>query len=412
MNKENLNRKGTISIVIGIIGIALLASGIAITGFLSNPDLIRESSPSPIILNASVYPEKIKDGEVLLITALVEEAENVTANIKHEKGSDLVDLVLVEGDNKKGTYQGAWVAHDLKNQEWYNIAITATNQLGSSFAALQFQDPTVSHPASEITAGTFDSGDFVFPNNLQINENLTVDNIYLTNASDWLIDTSTGLIKEDVLPYCKGDLTSDVYTQCNPGSCDVGNCDNYYNVSNLVVGNVKSGITFGRGQTGTLSPSGTATAGDVCDSKTFYSGDSWTQKSGTRVASDCGYIPDTWSGVCIYKTGDVSCPSEYPTKHTRQVCTACTSCTGSCKGCNSCSGSPTGGWIKRGYSCGATTWTSCTGYGCCTQTCDDGSGCSRWFGGVSCTGCTGSCKGCNSCTGSPTSCTTYTYCCQ
>ena len=358
--------------------------------------------------------------------------------------------------------------------------------------------------------------------NVNVTENLTVNNIYLTNASNWLIDTSTGLIREDILPYCKGDLTSDVYTQCHPGNCDVGNCDNYYNVSNLVPGNVKSGVTFGRAQTGTLlppdgtaveadifkgktaetdtdwnletgtlekacystgsvsstyangqsdrycvdssdggtpkasdsylrsgykywdgdswntgtatlagaanvksgvsnawdgtgtlSPGGTATAGDVCDSKTFYSGDSWTQKTGSRVASDCGYIPDTWSGVCIYKTGDVSCPSEYPTKHTRQVCTGCTSCTGTCIGCNSCTGSVTGGGAGGYYyPRDGRQDASCSGQGC-TGIYDHSDGYIKvWNVAGSATACTGSCKGCNSCTGSLTSCTTYTYCCQ
>lgn len=256
----------------------------------------------------------------------------------------------------------------------------------------------------------------------------------LTPSGTSLDTDNNGVLDRERLPFEQGDITSDVDT--NTWDLD------YYNVANLTQGNVKLGVSFGRDNTGTLSPEGTAAAGDVCNSKTFYSGDSWTQKTGTRVPSDCGYIPSTWSGVCIYKTGDVSCPSQYPNKHTRQVCTGCTSCTGTCKGCNQCSDSCTGtckgcnactGSVSGGGAkfcdCKANC-ASCSGQGCTTGwTClaiDSGCKAKAYNLGASCTSCTGSCKGCNactayctgscigcnSCTGSLTSCTTYTYCCQ
>ena len=43
--------------------------------------------------------------------------------------------------------------------------------------------------------------------------------------------------------------------------------------------NVKSGVSNAWDGAGTLAPAGTAAAGDVCSSKTFYSGSSWTQKT-------------------------------------------------------------------------------------------------------------------------------------
>ncbi|MCD6500884.1 hypothetical protein J7K42_02665 [bacterium] len=235
----------------------------------------------------------------------------------------------------------------------------------------------------------------------------------LTNSGTSVDTNNDGIIDRERLPFEQGDITSDV----DSNTWDLG----YYDVANLIPGNVKLDISFGRNQTGTLAPEGTATAGDVCNSKTFYSGGSWTQKTGTRAPSDCGYIPDTWSGVCIYKTGDVSCPSEYPNKHTRQVCTACTSCTGSCQGCNSCT-SPSAK-IKmqvyhdsHDYYCVEDTWISnyISGdtYLQCgfTGTNSVADICRCWYYQGS--SCTGSCKGCDSCTGSLTSCTTYTYCCQ
>ncbi|MCX6713315.1 MAG: hypothetical protein NTY66_03870, partial [Candidatus Vogelbacteria bacterium] len=55
-----------------------------------------------------------------------------------------------------------------------------------------------------------------------------------------------------------------------------------YDVTNLTVGNVKSGTTFGAGQTGTLLPNGgTATAADVFNGKTANLTDDWSLDSGT-----------------------------------------------------------------------------------------------------------------------------------
>ena len=64
---------------------------------------------------------------------------------------------------------------------------------------------------------------------------------------------SGGIIKEKFLPYCKQEITSDVYTNGeNPQTgCDFGGYTGYYDISNLTPENVKKGVTFGRGEVGT-----------------------------------------------------------------------------------------------------------------------------------------------------------------
>jgi len=123
---------------------------------------------SPEITAANVYPVKIRPGDVLLINVTARDVygiDKVTAKVYHESGFDLVELSLKKGNN----YQGAWVGHNMKNMEWYDVDIEVTNIYGvSSFTKLKYQDPTKSHPASEVTAGTFDAGDFTFQNNLTV----------------------------------------------------------------------------------------------------------------------------------------------------------------------------------------------------------------------------------------------------
>jgi len=73
-------------------------------------------------------------------------------------------------------------------------------------------------------------------------------------------------------------------------------------------------------KTGTLALAGNAVAADVVTGRNFYA-NSWTMQTGSLTQYPA--TPDGWSGACVWKTGDItSCPSEYPTKHTRTTCTS------------------------------------------------------------------------------------------
>jgi len=115
------------------------------------------------------------------------------------------------------------------------------------------QYPNPGHHPGEIGPGTFnDSGEanpwWKFPGNLIVTEGL-----FLKDSSN-NIDTlmQNGIIKEKFLPYCKEEITSDVYTngENQQTGCNFG-YSGYYDISHLNPSNVKKGIPFGRGQIGT-----------------------------------------------------------------------------------------------------------------------------------------------------------------
>ncbi len=120
----------------------------------------------PEIERAWADPVKILPDQIMTTNIIVKDAygiQEITAEIPNENGVDKVKLHLIEGDEKYGTWQNAWKEHDAKNEKWYTTKITVTNKKGiKAYAYVEWQDPTVSHPASQVTAGTFDSGNFTF----------------------------------------------------------------------------------------------------------------------------------------------------------------------------------------------------------------------------------------------------------
>lgn len=82
--------------------------------------------------SVSVEPNKIKVGETQ--TTLVEidskdEIEKVFAQIPFEGGYDEVALHLVAGDNKKGVWEGKWVAHNTLSKQ-YETKISVVTSAG------------------------------------------------------------------------------------------------------------------------------------------------------------------------------------------------------------------------------------------------------------------------------------------
>jgi hypothetical protein len=143
------------------------------------------SSP-PQILSASVYPEKIMPGQVMIVTVQAKDTLGIKSAIAifgNEKMADERSMPLITGNGRDGVYETRWIAHDTLAQKWYNTTIIFTDILGKKTKQeIAWQDPTVSHKASDITAGTFGAGDYVFPNNLTINGRLSsLDNDMVIN---------------------------------------------------------------------------------------------------------------------------------------------------------------------------------------------------------------------------------------
>ena len=68
----------------------------------------------------------------------------------------------------------------------------------------------------------------------------------------------------------------------------------YSAIPTIVTNTVKLGTSY-LGVDGTLVPDGTATGADCLDTKTFYSGDSWTQKTGSLATQTLSVANDTLS---------------------------------------------------------------------------------------------------------------------
>ncbi len=131
----------------------------------------------PTVLNKTVYPEKVAHGDVLLETLFLEDEYGIESVTGEIEGIDNLTFSLIDGTLKNGTWQNAWIVHTTENMKWYTTTITIRNVKGEVTAtSLLWQDPTVYHPASQVTAGTFDAGDFVFPDNLNVTGNINVVN--------------------------------------------------------------------------------------------------------------------------------------------------------------------------------------------------------------------------------------------
>ncbi len=155
-------------------------------------------SPPPQILSASVYPQKVMPGQILVIKAEVKDnliIKNIKASIETDDLPDVTRLLLVDGSIRQGIYERGWIVHDTSAQKWYNITITATNLLGKTASIIiPYQDPTQSHNASEITGGTF-TGNYTFAGgDININRNANLGgNLNVTQSLN-LMDDYTKLL--------------------------------------------------------------------------------------------------------------------------------------------------------------------------------------------------------------------------
>lgn len=91
---------------------------------------------------------------------------------------------------------------------------------------------------------------------------------------------AAGQVKKDTIYL---GVTGTLYGDIDPTKVlTVASAAGSYNAANLTADKIKLDVVFGAsGETGTLAPDGAAAATDCLDTKTFYSGNSWTQKTGS-----------------------------------------------------------------------------------------------------------------------------------
>ncbi len=86
----------------------------------------------PNISNAYVKPTDVRPGDKMLVSADIYDPvgiRKVTAEMPHEKGIDVLNMELVEGDKYNGTWQNIWNVHDTLEKN-YTTIIRAENELG------------------------------------------------------------------------------------------------------------------------------------------------------------------------------------------------------------------------------------------------------------------------------------------
>jgi len=195
----------------------------------------------------------------------------------------VVSLLIVSSISGYLVYASVWlgppgIAPGNNVSQPINIGTTDQDKTGR-ISAVEFYDAD-------------DSSFYINPSgNSSISGILTVGGD-ISDGAKTIYDSASGRLDYSVLPYHKGDLTSDWANNVDTSS--------YYDVANLAVGNIKSGIGYGRGNSGTLALTGNATPGDVRSGKTFY-GNSWTQQTGTAGVCDSSWHylwAVTYSGGC------------------------------------------------------------------------------------------------------------------
>jgi hypothetical protein len=126
------------------------------------PSLGPAEAAAPTIISALASPEKVVPGQQLEILVAFEDShgiESANAVFHHDAGSDTVDMVLISGTRRKGTYLASWKVHNTKGPEWYTTDVKLTNSVGkSATATVRWQDPTVGHDLDELDPGQSQDG--------------------------------------------------------------------------------------------------------------------------------------------------------------------------------------------------------------------------------------------------------------
>ncbi|RLG14222.1 MAG: hypothetical protein DRN71_03470, partial [Candidatus Nanohalarchaeota archaeon] len=168
-----------------------------VTGFFSYVfGLFSYADESPQVTDAFLNQYKFVPEDYMMITAHVVDdygVEEVRVEIEHDAGVDVVNLILVTGNEKEGTYQGQWVVHDCSARE-YDARIIAVDSSGQEgYKVLVWEDPLVCNPghqAEDVCPGVFGgnatgAGDknYTFPSDVRINGDLDMTSKKITNVA-------------------------------------------------------------------------------------------------------------------------------------------------------------------------------------------------------------------------------------
>ena len=166
---------------------------------------------------------------------------------------------------------------------------TADQEKAGRLSATEFYDAT-------------DSSFYVNPSgDSKISGTLSLGgDLYDVTNSKKIYDSTTGKFDPSVMPYEKGDLTSDWASNSDSSS--------YYDVSNITAAGVSCGTSFGRGETG-ISVDGCTAGAEAacryCDNGTCAYYTSGQHGCATNYECDASGSCFTWSDYCNTHSGAV-----------------------------------------------------------------------------------------------------------
>ncbi|MBZ9571915.1 hypothetical protein KJA15_01075, partial [Patescibacteria group bacterium] len=110
-----------------------------IAGYFKNISNIFAKSPK--IIYALVEPDKVRPGDIMAVTAEIEDDYGIK-EVRADMGEiEIIDLKLKEGNLYQGIWEAKWLVHDVEPRE-YITTITAINQKGKkSKVTLKWSDP-------------------------------------------------------------------------------------------------------------------------------------------------------------------------------------------------------------------------------------------------------------------------------
>ncbi len=116
-------------------------------------DEVTEETPKdkPIFLSASIEPKKVAPGDNVIVTVEIKDDYGITEVKADMGGIANIVLDLIEGNTKQGVWQGNWLAHDTKPQN-YQTMVYATNAIGKqSSISINWEDPTITDTFTDET---------------------------------------------------------------------------------------------------------------------------------------------------------------------------------------------------------------------------------------------------------------------
>lgn len=150
-------------VIIAVLGVAVSA------GFFTDGKILSEGIE---LISAHADPVKVRPGDNLNTIVAVRSGSPViegTARYHHEKGTDEVPMILIAHSEDLYTMRSLWKVHDTLDQKWYKTEYEIVTESGEVLMGeVEWQDPTVSHLASQVEPGEFQAGNFTFPGNVTL----------------------------------------------------------------------------------------------------------------------------------------------------------------------------------------------------------------------------------------------------